>query len=47
MCKREYKQARDYRAHMATHTNSTNLQCDMSPQILSNTDDYLHHLKVM
>ena len=46
MCKREYKQARDFRAHIATHTNSTNLQCDMCPQVLSNTDEYLNHLKV-
>ncbi|XP_067940998.1 transcription factor che-1-like [Watersipora subatra] len=45
MCGREYKQARDYRAHVAAHKNGHIFKCDICTCILSNSSDYLLHLK--
>ncbi|XP_067940941.1 zinc finger protein 271-like isoform X1 [Watersipora subatra] len=45
MCEKSYKQARDYRAHVAAHKNGSLFKCDMCMCVLSNSSDYLHHLK--
>ncbi|XP_067944596.1 zinc finger and SCAN domain-containing protein 4-like [Watersipora subatra] len=44
-CGKNYKQVRDYRAHVAAHKNTTLFTCDICDCILSTSSDYLLHLK--
>ena len=39
-----YKQVRDYRAHMTSHSNSANLQCDVCNVVLPSIEQYIAHL---
>ena len=46
ICGRIYKQARDYRAHVAAHKTGSIFKCDICESVLSSSSDYLEHLKV-